>query len=232
MSRDVSSLDQAHDAHFESIYLYVPEEFVDHWRSVPRVYYSQDEVTLATMLKPTDVMFLLRKRFQALVQARVEGRSHGRIQISEWCIGICVQPHLVDLLKGEFGTKFMAWCSVPGLSYDERVDTLVQRAFTRLEEILSLSFEDYVVGKDGEVVKKVSASNVGLFLKAYQMLDMRSRGQYTQRVEQKTMQVTGSMKDAALLGMSADDLDKRLAELEGKAPESLSIEHKDVIDVG
>lgn len=228
MSRDVSSLDQEQSAHFSTIYQYIPEEFLDRWTSVPAAYYSQDDVTLHTLLKPTDIMVLLRKRFQEMVQARVEGRSHGRIHIEAWCIGICVVPYLVDLVESERGSKFMAWCSIPSLSYDDRVDTLVQRAFTRLEEIIGLPFEEELIDKNGDYHgKKVSQANINLFLKAFQMLDMRSRGQYTQRVEQKTMQVTGSMKDAALLGMNAEELDRRLAELEGGSP-TLEIGTKDV----
>lgn len=219
--------------HFESIYKYVPEDLLDRWMLVPVVYYEQDDVTMTTLLRPSEPERLLRKRFQNLVQGRGEAESTARISIYEWCVGICVEPYLIKILDGERGTKFLAWCSIPEPSYDSRVESLVTKAYARFEEILAIPFQKDVTDKEGNTERVMDKDAMTLFMQAYRMLDMRAKGQYTQRVEQKTMQVTGSMKDAAVLaGMSVEELDKQIAKLEKQGAGLLTEpEVSEVIDV-
>ncbi len=192
-----------------------PEPLASNYLQLEDEVLAQSEITIKTLLKPTPQMEAIRTRLWQVVGDRMKFKDAARIQLSEIAHGIAP----VKYLESVFVRKYMvAWCGVPPLDYSTRVESLLDKAYQRLHEILEFPMVD----SRGKLDTKAA----GLIIQVAKMVDLRSQGNYTERIEQKTLQVNTTAEEAskmfgANLELSMEEINKKLAELEGTKAEAI-----------
>lgn len=197
----------------EEVLSLVPEGLADSYRGLPRKAFEQDEKTLRTLLNPSEQQQMLRTRLWQLLNERLGFQGAPRISTSELCRGVSNTDYLERIYTLPYA---VAWLLCPTLNYETRVESLLERSYDRMREILDLPLKD----DNGAVDMKVA----NLILQVAKMTDMRSRGGYVERIEQKTLNVNASAREAqAMFGgkevLSLDQIEERIKLLEGKKDE-------------
>lgn len=194
------------DLYIKEILKYLPEPLLSTYESLNPEYLTQSEVTLKTLLKPSEQMEAIRTRIWSLISQRSNSPNPSRIQLSEICHGIAPLPYVEQVLQVDL---MAAWCGVPTMDYETRVESMLDKAYARMEEILDLPLMN-----NGKL--DVKAAN--LILQVAKMVDLRSKGNYTERVEQKTLQVSTSVSEMKreIGQMTLEQIDQQIKLLEGK----------------
>jgi hypothetical protein len=192
----------------EEVLSLVPEALADSYRTLPRKAFEQDERTLRTILNPSEQQQMLRTKLWQILNERLGISGAPRISISEICRGVSNTDYLERICTLPY---VVAWLLCPTLNYETRVEALVEKSYDRMSEILDLPIKD----NTGAVDMKVA----NLVLQVAKMIDMRSRGGYVERIEQKTLNVNASAKEAqAMFGgkeiLSLDQIEERIKMLE------------------
>lgn len=194
-----------------------PEPLASNYLQLETSILEQSEVTIKTLLgNITPQMEAIRTRLWQLVSERMKFKDVSRIQLSEVAHGIAPIKYLEQVFARQY---YVAWCGVPTTDYKIRVDALLDKAFHRMNEILDLPIKD----DKGKVDTKAAA----LILQVAKMVDMRSQGNYTERIEQKTLQVNTTAEEARKIfseeqALSLEEINKKLAQLEGTSAAPIS----------
>jgi hypothetical protein len=136
-----------------------------------------------------------------------------------WSKGICYPECLFNCCEN---VKVAAYFMMPSLEYEGRVESLLDKSLDRVDEILRLPIMEEFEGKS-----VVNHKNASLVLQVTKMLDMRVRGGYIQRIEEKSMQVHGTAADAEKMfghkdSESLEAIEARIRELESSGKVSLT----------
>lgn len=204
------------NAYMDKIKSIMPETLASAIDQLDPGYLDQSETTLRTLLMPKPQQEAIRSRLWTLVNERQRMADPPRIQLSELASGI----GSINFVLSCFDTPLMvAWCAVPTMDYDTRIEAMLDTAYGKMKEILDMPLKD----EYGKVDKSVAA----LILQVAKMVDLRSKGNYVERVEQKTLQVSASAREAQqLLGLPVDatveQIEERIKLLEGKGPLDVS----------
>lgn len=192
----------------EEVLSLVPEPIANRYRTLPAQAYSQDERTLRTLLNPSEQQRMLRTRLWQLLNERLGVPGAPRISEGELCRGVCNTEYLTTYSSNPY---VVAWLVCPTLDYNTRVESLLESAYDRMREILEVP----LYTEKGEVDAKAA----NLLLQVTKILDLRARGNYTERIEQKTLNVSATAKEArALFGgevLSLEQIEERIKLLEG-----------------
>jgi hypothetical protein len=116
----------------------------------------------------------------------------------------------------------VAWLLCPPTQYQTMVESLLYLGLDQLEKILELPIIDPEDPK-----RKVNIKLGELQAKIVAMLDMRARGGITQRIEQKSLNINVGSASKEIAGMTADELNRRIKELEKKEKKVMHLEHQD-----
>jgi len=199
---DVTSIEnsQKHD-----ILQLIPEELLRLVKALPVSILEQNEVTLATLVRPTEQKHLIRVQFWNLVE---KNKARGtRFTMQELSSGISTPEFLSKCCRDK---HFLAWLLIPRVSYDVRVEALLDQGYERLREVLELPFTD----EKGQSNTKA----IGQVIAVVKMLDMRRHGGYVQKIEEKSYQIHAKAGDNTLVpgagSMTLDELDMKIKELE------------------
>lgn len=193
----------------EEVLNLIPIQLANKYRSLPLQAVEQDEKTLRTMLNPSEQQQMLRTRLWQLLNERLGIPGAPVISSAELCRGVSN----VEYLERAYTLPYLvAWLLCPTLNYETRVETLVEKSYDKMREILELPLID----QEGKVDVKVA----NLVMQVAKMVDMRARGNYTERIEQKSLTVNATAKEAqALLGgkevLTLEQIEERIKLLEG-----------------
>lgn len=193
----------------EEVLSLIPTQLANKYRSLPLQAVEQDEKTLRTLLNPSEQQQMLRTRLWQLLNERLGIPGAPQISSAELCRGVSN----VEYLERAYTLPYLvAWLLCPTLNYETRVETLVEKSYDKMREILELPLMD----ADGKVDTKVA----NLVMQVAKMVDMRARGNYTERIEQKSLTVNATAKEAqALLGgkevLTLEQIEERIKLLEG-----------------
>lgn len=202
-----------------------PEPLATNYSLLPAEIIQQSEVTLKTLLSPSHQMEAIRSRLWMLIKERTKHNNSSRIQLSELAAGIAPLKYVEKCFEKQY---MVAWCGVPTMDYNTRIEALLDKSYRRLNEILDTPLMD----DKGKVDIKVAH----LIIQVAKMVDLRSQGNYTERIESKTLQVNASAEQAQHLfqekALSLEEINKRIALLEeGKVVEPVLSSSAEVIDV-
>lgn len=193
----------------EEVLSLLPDALANSYRSLPLKAIEQDERTLRTILNPSEQQQMLRTRLWQLLNERLGYPGAPKISSSDLCRGVSN----VEYLERAYSLPYLvAWLLCPTLNYETRVETLVEKSYDRMREILELP----LMGDDGKVDVKIA----NLILQVAKMTDMRAKGNYTERVEQKSLTVNATAREAqALFGgkevLTLEQIEERIKLLEG-----------------
>lgn len=197
----------------EEILQLFPENLEKNYRLLEEEILQQSETTIRTLLSPSHQMEAVRTRLWALIKARHYQKDIARIQLSEIAAGIAPLGYIEQI----FTKKYMvAWCGCPPIDYDTRIEALLDKAYDKLQRILEFPLSD----ADG----RIDAKAANLVIQVAKMIDLRSKGGYLERVEQKTFQVNSTVEEAKQLfrtneKLSIEELDQKIKALErGEIP--------------
>lgn len=108
-----------------------------------------------------------------------------------------------------------AWLFIPPANYEEAMEELLARGIEELRDVIVTPHRDPTTGL-------INTKLVDLKIKAIAMVDQRLKGAYTQRVEQKTMQLNVNQTQN-LDDLSMKDIDSRLKQLQQMATEAQNL---------
>lgn len=195
-------------SYMQSILDLLPEPLASAYPQLPNELTNQSEVTLKTLLNPNNQMEAIRTRIWILVKSRAASRDTARIDLSEIATGIAPISYVEMVLAQQY---MVAWCGCPTIDYDTRVESLLNKAYDKLQRILDFPLTD----ANGEVNTK----SANLVIQVAKMLDLRSKGSYIERIEQKTFQVNTTATEARELfrknaDLSLDEIESKIKSLE------------------
>lgn len=157
---------------------------------------------------PKPIVESLRQRFwEEYEVAHRYGVTINEAKIFE---GVCekgvFQKHMEDAIS-------LAWILCRPPSYEQTIQHLLNQGYRRFAEVLNLPIKD----KMGIVNEKL----IDQMVKITAMMDLRSRGGYTQRSEQLIrQQVEHTHSNSKEVQAQVMDIDERIKELETKLLES------------
>lgn len=197
------------DNYMDAILKLVPEPLAKQYELCPAAIRKQDQITLRTYLRPPEQLEVIRTKLWKLLGERLAVPGSPRISVYELAKGLAP----VEYIESVCGNNhIIAWIMIPVINYDDRLEALLDRAYDKLEEILELPIKD--------VQGKTDLKTASLVLQVIKHVDMRNKGDFTQRIEEKSLTLHGSAKDAKMLGLDAstplDEIERRIRELEGK----------------
>lgn len=114
-----------------------------------------------------------------------------------------------------------AWIICPLMGYAQQLDEAVGSGMAKLREILELPIEDPHTGK---LDHRLIAAQTRIIA----MLDMRKNGAYTQKIEQRNLNLHASTGDIAgrIENLSMEEVEKRMKRLEKSERDTAIIEAK------
>lgn len=205
----VAEQDERKEEYLKSIINLFPEPLASTYAHIDPEYLAQAEVSIRTLLKPTEQMEALRSRLWTLIKDRTTTPDPARIQLSEMAQGIAPMKYVEQVLQLPL---MAAWCGIPTMDYETRIEAMLDRAYFKLKEILELPLVD----SHGRLDTKAA----NLIIQVAKMVDLRSRGNYTERIESKTLNVNTNAKEAQrLFGgngkvLSLEEIDEQIKLLE------------------
>jgi len=182
----------------------LPVELAEKVRELPAVLLEHDEVTLSTLVNPSDQQKRLKIQFWD--EYELANRENRHLILSNIVFGVCTKEYFSRFLERAVN---VAWLVTPRPSYKIRIAELIEKGLDQVEKIFLLE-----PNKDG-----TNAVSIGqLKLSALRMLDMRKHGGYTQRIEQKSLvkEIKDDPKTQAgsPTESSVEELEAEVAELE------------------
>lgn len=186
-------------------------------------FFGLDERTLwkqlrASQAEPSQTDNQLRFKFWFEYEAALQ--EHRKMEPVRVYAGICSKQYFYERVLS--CAPKVAWIVTPPLNYDVKLDEALAYGMERMRDILEIDPTTYPAGariKLMELQAKVTA-----------MLDMRKKGAYTQRVENKNMNLNVSTTDkqvaAVLAGSTMEQLDTRIKELEKRERRALNLPEK------
>lgn len=214
----VETDDKRHSEYLKSIVSLFPQVLANVYEDLDPKYLEQSEVTIRTLLKPTEQMEALRSRLWTLIKERTNIPDPPRIQLSEMAHGIAPLKYVESALQMPL---MAAWCGIPTMDYETRIEAMLDRAYFKLKEILELPLLD----DRGKLDMKAAS----LIIQVAKMVDLRSRGNYTERIESKTLQVNASASEAQKMfgkdpSLTLEQIEDKIAQLEGGKRELKDVE--------
>lgn len=189
---------------------HLPIQLQEAYKRIPSSLLECTETTLRTAYRPGATYETIRVFFWDLIERAV--RENRQIQERELYTSIMTQAHYKNMCAN---VQLLAFILVPRVPYDVKVQQLLDRSLEKVEEILSINIR----GDNGEIDPK----RANLVMAAFKMLDMRKHGGYIQRIEEKSMTLHGSVKDAQAAShvekKSMAELDARIKQLEAEIKE-------------
>jgi hypothetical protein len=205
----------------------LPPELSERVRTLPRELLIQDEVTLTTLIGPTDQQKRIKIQFWDEYEDAMKQRRN--IELAHIIFGVCTREYLLEFIRV---ARNVAWLVSPRPRYSVRVAELVDKGLDQIEEIFKLQ----ATGKNTIAVRSLQLS-------ALRMLDMRKHGGYTQRQEVKSLALTKNLNDSPSTGAptgegSIEQLEAQVREMEARIAKGknqngalLDAPRLDVIDV-
>lgn len=198
--------------------LQVQSAMLEAGKSKPQ-WFGLDERTLFKTLKtegfmPTQTDNFLRTKFWLEYELAQEERR--KMNISQVYAGVCVRQYFYGVFL-ERPDK-MAWLCTPPMNYETKLEEALAFGMDRMRDFLEM--DPMVGGKPNIKLMELQA-------KITAMLDMRKKGAYTQKIEQKNMNLNVSTSDkavaAALTGANMDQLNARIKVLEQRERQALNL---------
>jgi hypothetical protein len=198
-------------------------------REIPYEMMIQDELTLSTLVNPTDQQKRIKIQFWDEYEEAMKQKRP--LALSNIVFGVCSKEYFLEFIRIQ---RNVAWLISPRPSYKVRVAELIEKGLNKVDAIFDIAMTD-----------KNQVSVGQLYLAALRMLDMRKHGGYTQRIEQKSLQLNKNLdhnpgdKGPAITGEgSVEELETQIRELEKKVAAGknqngalLDGPHSEVIDV-
>lgn len=147
--------------------------------------------------------------------AMAEGRGMRIIKI---CAGVMDQMYFWDYIKKPLK---LLWIVTPIPSYGQYLEAGLGAGMRKLCEFLELPVEDPFTGK-------INVQLLNAQAKIVMMLDMRKHGAFTQKIENRNLNVHASAGEVAaqIEALSMEEVEKRMKKLEENERDSLRIEAK------
>jgi len=183
-------------------------------------YFGLDERTLWKLLRshraePTQVDNQLRVKFWLEYECANEERR--KMNLLRVYSGICSHAYFYTRLVHSPGK--LAWIITHPMNYEAKLEESLSYAVERMRDYLEIDIEEYPHAQRIKLME--------LQAKIYAMLDMRKRGAYTQKIEQKNMSLNVSTTAKELSQVMANDtmeqLDLKIKELEKREQRALNL---------
>lgn len=175
--------------------------------------------------QPTATDHRLRMQFWFEYElAQSEGR---RMRSAAFYSGICSKDLWEDKIT-QCAEK-LAWILCPPINYVNRMEEALSFGLMKMRNYLDLDPEDFP--------PKERIRLMEFQAKLFNMIDMRAKGAYTQKIENKNMnlniETTDKQVAAALVGESMEALTRKMKELERRERKALNLmeEKKEAIEV-
>ena len=167
--------------------------------------FSQDTKELESEITPTRTDKKIKLSFWKEYDRA--SRDHCPMKTENICKNVCHPNYFRDhFLKRE---KKVAWLFIPPTDYLLELESMMSIAADRINEIINIPIER--TNKNGDQVIDIKAAE--LVLKAIKQLEDRVKGAPTQRLDQRSLQV--SVDGNKQLSHEVD-IDKKILELEEK----------------
>lgn len=177
-----------------SLAMMLPDQLAEQAKALPIELLTQDEITLTTLVNPTEQQQRLKIQFWDEYELAI--KNHRQMLVSNITFGVCTKEYLEEFCIAK---RNVAWLISPRASYKIRIAELLDRGLKVISDIFDMDAE----GKNAVNVRTLQ-------LAALRMLDMRKHGGYTQRSEQKVL-----LKDITTPEESNAALDSKLPLGEG-----------------
>ncbi len=211
----------------KSLATILPDSLAPLVEALPRELLIQDEVTLTTLVNPSDQQRRIKIQFwdeyeEAIKQSR-------KIILSNVIYGVSTLEYFLEFCSL---ARNVAWLVSPRPSYKLRVSELIERGLDAIEDIFRIVPND-----------KNRISVHSLQLSALKMLDLRKHGGYVQRAEVKTLnrniEMIQAQQQSSQVGEgSIEELEQQVKDLENRISEGknqngslLNASVRDVVDV-
>lgn len=168
---------------------------------------EMDEWSLKKLLQPNPTLNRLRVSFWNEYMRSQD--TNKKMYMPHVYAGVCSHESFVTYLES---AESFAWILCPPASYSNAVEEALLTGIMELRDVLSLPHRD----ASGKVDVKLIAQKT----KIVEMLDMRVKGAIVQKIETKSLNLHGSVKDARAVPQglqSLEDVNKRLEELKQKS---------------
>lgn len=173
-----------------------------------------DERELRAHVKPNSSVEALRNSFW-VEYARVRDRGE-RMKMSNVYSGICSAEYFINNVFKSPGMT--AWVMRPPIDYSRAMQALLIFGTERLKEILEAPVYETKRDRHGMEYKVFNPDTAKVVLKAFEMVDMRLKGAFTQRTELKSLHVHADVKEIAEKD-SMEDIERRLKDLRKREKE-------------
>lgn len=145
-----------------------------------------------------------------------------RITVKSIIAGICSETYFYERFLNE--PARVAWMVLPHSVYAKEMEAILHRGTQRLWELMEMPIRD----KDG----RVDPRRAEALLKVIQEVQNRVRGMAVQRVEKKEVSLQMKAPSTKAIPVeSMEDLQRRLTELEGARPATLTLPSSEPVDV-
>jgi hypothetical protein len=197
----------------------VQEHFIEAQKACPELF-SMDEMDLFKELRrlgkgPTPTDNRLRLSFW-LEYDRAQSLQE-KMNMAYVYAGVCL-PHYFHNSYLNHPTR-VAWLLCPPVEYQRTLEEGVAFGAQKMREFLALDPID-PYGKPNLKLMELQA-------KIFAMLDQRLKGGYTQKIESKTLAITGSLTEKqamqAITDNSMEAMERRLKELEKRERKALNM---------
>lgn len=178
--------------------------------AIPENILEMTEGELQNRIRPTEKDWAIRNRYWDLVKlAKDEARVGGRYYMNEIYSGICSAPH--------FSAKWLtdpyrvAWLLLP-------IENEKAQA-TQTYHFLVQKLKQYVLNV------RITEDNLGDLVKLAQFLSVRAHGIPTQKHQHAvaTLDLNKYTGDPAISGLSREEIDKKIKEIESKQSTSAQV---------
>jgi hypothetical protein len=183
-------------------------------------YFGLDERALFKLLRteakePGQTDNQLRYKFWFEYEASLA--EHRDMNMTRVYAGICHRSYFYEKILAR--PEKVAWMVTPILDYALKLEEAVSYGNERMRDILEIDPATYPPGTRIKLME--------LQAKVFSMLDARKYGAFTQKVEQKNMNLNVSTSDKAvaqqLVGSNMESLQRRIKELESRERNALNL---------
>ena len=210
MMNRVTEIDQFHPVDQENHVLLsiMPHYAQVAFKAVPEELRFMDERELRAHVKPNSSVEALRNSFW-VEYAKARDKCL-RMQMSSVYSGICSAEYFINNVLKSPGMT--AWVMRPPVDYSRAMEALLIFGIERLREIMEAPVYKTTRDKHGIMTRSLDADAAKVVLKAYELVDMRMKGNFTQRSEVKSLHVHADVKELAEKD-SMEDIERRLRDL-------------------
>ena len=200
--------------HIRSFGRRLPKIFLERVPRIGKRCWGIEIGTLSTLIQPSLEMRQLKTQFWEIVRDSEE-RITRSILLEEICFGIMIEDQLLRYLEDE---RFVCWLLAPPVRAETVILEMLSYGMDKLREILDLPIEKTVFHKDGSRSSELNMEVMRLKLSAISMLDKRKHGEYTKRIEEKSMHIRVNQSSNNIREpKDIKELDAKIKELEKRA---------------